>query len=286
MSAHRLGHLNNWLPFSMVDGPGNRFVLFVQGCNFNCVACHNPYTIQDCNGCGVCLDACPEDALSFGSRIKLEVSEAACTNCEICVQVCPRDSTPLSSFVTVAQMLDKIRAVAPFISGVTVSGGEVTQQPQFVYDLFLAIKGDPELSHLTTFVDSNGSASRATWDLLAPVTDGAMIDLKALDPQLHLELTGNPNEAVLESIRYLAEIGLLYEVRLLIAAGINDDQEDVQDTIRWLRSVGPNIRIKLMGFRSHGTRAQAAHLVEPKLEAMSALGDRFRSAGFSQITVI
>ena len=33
------------IPFSNVAGPGNRFVVFLQGCNFDCVACHNPQTI-------------------------------------------------------------------------------------------------------------------------------------------------------------------------------------------------------------------------------------------------
>jgi pyruvate formate lyase activating enzyme len=30
---------------SCVDGPGNRYVVFLQGCTFNCLACHNPHTI-------------------------------------------------------------------------------------------------------------------------------------------------------------------------------------------------------------------------------------------------
>ncbi|HPW42155.1 MAG TPA: 4Fe-4S cluster-binding domain-containing protein, partial [Bacillota bacterium] len=44
--------VNKILPFSSVDGPGNRTVIFFQGCNFNCLYCHNPETINRCTGCG------------------------------------------------------------------------------------------------------------------------------------------------------------------------------------------------------------------------------------------
>ena len=36
--------VNKIIPFSAVDGPGNRTAVFVQGCNFNCRYCHNPET--------------------------------------------------------------------------------------------------------------------------------------------------------------------------------------------------------------------------------------------------
>ena len=39
------GLVASTIAFSNVDGPGNRFVVFLQGCNFDCVACHNPQTI-------------------------------------------------------------------------------------------------------------------------------------------------------------------------------------------------------------------------------------------------
>lgn len=35
---------------SFVDGPGNRTVVFFQGCNFKCVYCHNPETISMLGG--------------------------------------------------------------------------------------------------------------------------------------------------------------------------------------------------------------------------------------------
>lgn len=37
--------VNKIIPFSAVDGPGNRTAVFLQGCNFNCQYCHNPETI-------------------------------------------------------------------------------------------------------------------------------------------------------------------------------------------------------------------------------------------------
>ncbi len=34
------------IPFANVDGSGNRTTIFVQGCNLNCIYCHNPETIK------------------------------------------------------------------------------------------------------------------------------------------------------------------------------------------------------------------------------------------------
>lgn len=37
-------HISQIIPFSFVDGPGNRFALFLQGCLMDCPYCHNPET--------------------------------------------------------------------------------------------------------------------------------------------------------------------------------------------------------------------------------------------------
>jgi len=236
------GLLADVVPFSWVDGPGNRYVLFLQGCNFACAACHNPHTIPL--------------------------------------------ATPRARVVTVEQVLDEIRRMHRFLSGVTVSGGEATLQPQFVADFFAALKSDPALAHLTTFVDTNGSAPREVWDRLLPVTDGAMVDLKAFDPEVHLRLTGATNTSVLRSIRHLAGRGKLYEVRLLLVPGVNDSAGQLRETADWLLSVDPLVRIKVIAFRRHGVRASARTWPEATPEQRDDWCGVLRGAGVQDLVSV
>ena len=255
------GYLNRTIPFSVVDGPGSRFVIFMQGCNFNCIACHNPYTIMACDDCGVCVGPCPENALSM-SGMSVVLDPVACNDCGVCIDVCPNDSTPLATWTSVESLISEIRSAAPFIRGITVSGGEATIQTDFLVDLFSAIRNDGSIAHLSILVDSNGAASRETWDRLIPLMDGAMIDLKALDPVVHRRLTARDNGQVLESIRYLAGHQRLTEVRVLAMPGYNTDQRSATAASSWVATVAPGVPVKLIGFRHHGVRSEGLH-VEP-----------------------
>ncbi len=252
----------------------------------DCIACHNPHTITECDSCGLCVEPCPEMALFFDGHHRVVVDDDLCTSCDICIQVCPSNSTPLSQMVRLDSLTRQIAEVAHFISGITVSGGEPTLQADFVTSLFCAIKCDEKLGSLTTFIDSNGYAARETWDRLLPVMDGAMIDLKALDPQTHLEMTGKPNGPVLNTIRYLAEWDRLYEVRLLMVPGRNVSPEDVERTARWLHDVDPSLRIKLVGFRQKGVRPQAAHIPDADPDHLAELAAIIKQVGVGDLVVV
>lgn len=159
--------------------------------------------------------------------------------------------------MSVPEVLIEIRNAMPYISGITVSGGEATLQSEFVLELFKEIKRNPEFAELTTFIDSNGNAPQDVWEVLAPFTDGVMLDLKALDEESHVALTGSSNVVVLESIKFLDSIAKLYEVRLLLVPGHNDSDEVLIRTAVWLKGINPEMKIKINAFKSHGVRAAA-----------------------------
>jgi len=281
-----LGLITDTIAFSNVDGPGNRFVVFLQGCNFDCIACHNPYTINLCNHCGDCVAACPSGALGFSLANTVTWNSDRCRGSDACLAACPWDATPKAMRTSVDDLLVEIRRAAPFLSGITVSGGEATQQADFLRALFAAVKVDPVLAGLTCLVDSNGSAPQSTWTSLLLVMDGVMIDLKCLDPDIHQEITGHPNDDTLASIRFLESVHRLYEVRLLMLPGINDDPLLLDRTAHWLADINPAMRVKLIGFRKHGVRQNGHQLSEPTAEQMRSYEDIFASCAPFQLCTV
>ena len=280
------GLVTDTIGFSNVDGPGNRYVVFLQGCNFDCIACHNPYTINVCNNCGDCLATCSSGALQFGDGGLVTWNGETCEGTDTCLATCTWDATPKTRMRRVDELLVDIRRAAPFLSGITVSGGEATQQADFVRELFTAVKTDVVLRRLTCFVDSNGAAPRDVWTRLAPVMDGAMIDLKCLDPRTHVTMTGSPNDQVLETIRYLDALGKLHEVRLLLIPGINDDPDLLRRTADWLADLNPLLRLKLIGFRPHGVRADHRGFTQPTSEQMARYREVFATRAQFTVSVV
>jgi pyruvate formate lyase activating enzyme len=172
-----------------------------------------------------------------------------------------------------------IAEAAPFLSGVTVSGGEATVQWQFVHELFRWLAEDPATAHLTRLIDTNGDAEPVVWDTLAGSMHGAMVDLKALDPEVHQVLTHRDNARVLASIRQLAELGRLHEVRLLVVPGINDTPEQLAATARWLAELDPAPPVVVQGFRHHGARPAARRWSEATPEDLDAAAARLIEHG-------
>lgn len=60
-----IGKVHSIQSLGTVDGPGVRFVVFMQGCNLRCKCCHNPDTWQQSGGSEYTAEKIVEKALRF-----------------------------------------------------------------------------------------------------------------------------------------------------------------------------------------------------------------------------
>lgn len=275
------GILNKIIPFSSVDGPGNRTAIFLQGCNFNCLYCHNPETINHCIHCGICVEHCPVKALSIESK-RVVWNPEICINCDNCIKVCPHTSSPKTTEIDAESLYNIILKYKGFISGITVSGGECTLQDDFMVELFEKVKKQ----QLTCFVDSNGYKDFQTMPKLTETMDMAMIDLKAFDLNDHIKLTGKSNETVIKNIEYLANIKKLYEIRTVVVPELIDNEKTVFEGSKLLAAIDPDIRYKIIKYRPMGVRTELIDANTPEDEYMEYLANVARENGLKNIILI
>ena len=276
--------VNRIIPFSSVDGPGNRTAIFLQGCNINCKYCHNPETRRLCINCAACVGQCPAGALSLGADKRVIWDPDACVQCDTCIHVCPNDSSPKVREMTPEEVYAAVKRQIPFIRGISVSGGECMLWPDFLKALFTLAKEDG----LGCLIDSNGTIPLWEYPELLEVSDGVMLDIKAFDDRDHRSITDEGNEIVLKNAVFLAKLGKLEEVRAVIVPDLYDGEKSIQGIGTLLapyRNIR-EIRIKLIAYRPMGVREAYSHYQVPTPEFMTRLSDILKKMGFKDIVII
>ncbi|MEG1774630.1 MAG: YjjW family glycine radical enzyme activase, partial [Oscillospiraceae bacterium] len=272
--------VNKIIDHSVVDGPGNRTAIFFQGCNFNCLYCHNPETIGVCSVCGECVAGCPVGALQ---RREEEIlwDETRCCGCDACIKVCPHNASPRVRRMTAPQIAARIEKNRPFIRGITCSGGECTLSAEVMQQLFF-------LTHrmgLSNLIDSNGSYDFIANSALLELCDGVMLDVKAYDNPAHVALTGQDNRMVLRNAVELARRGKLPEIRTVVIPDALPNEQTVDKITRLLapyQAMGA-IRYKLIRFRPMGVRVSARNFCVPDNALMERLRSLALHNGFSEV---
>lgn len=179
------GRIHSLESFGTVDGPGVRFVVFVQGCPMRCAYCHNPDT-WEMNG-GTLME--PEYIIEqYERNISFyKGGGITVTGGEPLMQV---------DFLIDLFTLAKKKGIHTCID----SSG-IAYKPN----------GNPEWL--------------AKLDKLMTLTDLVMLDIKHIDPEKHKELTSQPNEGILAFAAYLNEKNVDMWIRHVIVPGLTDDDE-------------------------------------------------------------
>ena len=260
--------VNKIIPFSNVDGPGNRTSIFFQGCPFNCLFCHNPETIHLCQNCGACVASCPAGALSLSADGTVRWDPSKCVQCDTCIKICLHDASPKVRRMTVDEVMTEIRRSAPYIQGITTSGGECTLQNEFLIELFTQAHAIGK----TCLIDSNGSFDFERDPRVLAVSEGVMLDVKAVEQSWNDSLISYPRETVLKNLDYLLAVGKLYEVRTILFPGRDKENEE---TVRYVSAhIQDGCFYKLIRYRPFGVRERYQKLLGED-ETDSAYAERF-----------
>lgn len=171
---------------------------------------------------------------------------------------------------TAAEVLGKIRRYSPYLSaargGVTVSGGEPLQQPDFTK----AVLAGSRRMGLHTALDTSGALGRSADDDLLAATDLVLLDIKAIDPMLYRELTAGDLSPTREFAERLAAMGKPTWVRFVLLPGWNDDPGHVRSLARYVASLGNVERVDVLGYHRLGREKYAALGLRDRLEGVAA----------------
>lgn len=108
-------------------------------------------------------------------------------------------------------------------------------EPIVWYEYMLETAREAKKKQLKNIVVSNGYFSREPLQELLPYIDAFNVDLKAFNNKFYKGLTGSKLEPVLETIKEIVAYGLHPEITNLIIPGYNDDEEEFENMIRWIK---------------------------------------------------
>jgi len=248
--------------YAIHDGPGIRTTVFLKGCPLRCWWCHNPegqdikpelvYRKNRCTGCGECLTSCQREALSLMAK-SVSVDREKCVPCDNCSHVCPSDALAIAGKqVSVKEVLEEIEKDRTFYEesggGVTFSGGEPLLQPDFLNALLHECKERA----IHTVVDTCGFVQYEIIERMRDKVDLFLYDIKTMDNRKHKKYTGASNEQILKNLKALAEKGSSIVISFPIIPSINDDDENVTRTAKFISSLFNIQQVNLLPYHRAG----------------------------------
>lgn len=201
------GYIHSFESFGTVDGPGIRYIAFMQGCPLKCKYCHN------------------RDTWEINTGNQYEVDEV------------------LERVLRCKTYIDSSKG------GFTASGGEPLLQSEFLTELFKKLRQN----NIHTALDTAGSLpiDEKIAELLK-YTDLVILDIKHIDEQKCIELTGTSNQNELEFARYCSQNGIKMWIRQVLVPEYTDNEEELIKTAEFINTLETVEKVEILPYHDLG----------------------------------
>lgn len=199
--------------FGSVDGPGVRYIIFLQGCHMRCRYCHNPDTwaMKDKNS----YEETPAETLKKALRYRSYWKDNGG------ITVSGGEALLQLDYVTELFRLAKAEGVHTTLD---TSGNPFTHEEPFF----------------------------SKFNELMKYTDLFLLDIKHIDSEKHKALTHWDNSNILDLARYLSDNGKKMWIRHVLVPGYTDDEGDLEKLRDFVKSLKTVDRFEILPYHTLG----------------------------------
>ncbi|MBF8970300.1 MULTISPECIES: pyruvate formate-lyase-activating protein [unclassified Streptococcus] len=207
------GYVHSTESFGAVDGPGIRFIIFLQGCKMRCQYCHNPDTwaMENNQAQTRTVDDILQEALRYkgywGKNGGITVSGG--------------------------EALLQIDFLIALFNKAKEFGIHTTLDT-----CGLTFRNDPKYL--------------AVFDQLLEVTDLVLLDLKEINEERHKWVTSQSNRSILACAQYLSDKGIPVWIRHVLVPGLTDRDDDLEELGKFVKTLKNVDKFEILPYHTMG----------------------------------
>ena len=207
------------------DGPGNRLIYHLQGCNLRCPWCANPEGLSP-DGTIMTTGKADGKYCKYNAVTDEDINRSFCIKCDKSCTSDPASGIKLSCKTqSVDEITEYVLSCKPMFfdgGGVTFTGGEPTMQFNALKYLLEKLKQ----IGINTAVETNGTNPKLSE--LFSLVDYLIIDCKHYDSEKHNEICGLPFDNIIKNIETACKLRNQLLVRIPLIGGFNSSLDDAE----------------------------------------------------------
>ena len=250
------GNIHSIESCGTVDGPGIRFVIFLQGCPMRCKYCHNPDTWEVNDNKIISI----KDIFAQYDGVK-----------EFCKGgITVTGGEPLLQIYFVTELFKEAKKrnihTALDTSGVTFYCHSEAKK----YEILRSAQND---------ILAEESHNLYKFDELLKYTDLVLLDIKHIDDAEHKKLTGHSNKNILEFAKYLSEKQIPVWIRHVVVPEITFKKEYLIELGKFLKTLKNVKALDVLPYHTLGVfKYEKLGIEYPLKDVTTPTNDRIENA--------